>query len=109
MIFDNGRARQYSRVVEVDPRTDKIVWQYQPDNPRSFFSDSRGAAQRLPNGNTLITESDRARAFEVTADGNTVWTFRNPLRNSRRQSATIVRMEYYERDYVAPIIAAHSH
>ena len=34
--------------------------------------------QRLPNGNTLITESDRGYVFEVTPQKETVWRFANP-------------------------------
>ena len=106
MIFDNGKGRRYSRVVEVDPRTNEVAWHYQADNRHDFFSQSRGGTQRLPNGNTLITESDRARAFEVTPGGEVVWTFLNPLRDERGRHATIVRMEYYETDYVDRIVAA---
>jgi hypothetical protein len=34
----------------------------------------------LANGNTLITESDNGRAFEVTDDGQVVWEFHNQHR-----------------------------
>ena len=47
LIFDNGKLKERSRVIEVDPRLEKIVWQYEGDPPGSFFSPSRGAAQRL--------------------------------------------------------------
>jgi hypothetical protein len=43
-----------------------------------------GAATRLPNGNTLATESDRGRAIEVTPDGDTVWEYLNPKRAGDR-------------------------
>ena len=33
--------------------------------------------QRLPNGNTLITEADTGRVFEVTRKGEVVWEFGN--------------------------------
>lgn len=36
-----------------------------------------GGAQRLENGNTLITESDNGRAFEVTRAGEIVWDYYN--------------------------------
>ena len=39
-----------------------------------------GAATRLENGNTLITESDGGRAVEVTPSGETIWEFYNPHR-----------------------------
>jgi outer membrane protein assembly factor BamB len=75
LVFDNGPRRGYSRVVEIDPRTGKTVWEYAANPRESFFSRIRGGCQRLPNGNTLITESDKARAFEVTPDGKVVWEF----------------------------------
>ncbi|MCY4294016.1 MAG: aryl-sulfate sulfotransferase, partial [Acidimicrobiaceae bacterium] len=37
------------------------------------------SAQRLPNGNTLITEGNHARISEVTPDGTVVWHYSNPL------------------------------
>ena len=100
LIFDNGFHRKYSRVVELNPVTRKIEWEYKGNPPESFFSQSRGSAQRLPNGNTLIAESDKGHVIEITYDGKIVWEFYNPeqkdftkafiLRNKRR--ATIYRM-----------------
>lgn len=78
LIFDNGVSRDYSRIVEIDPRTGEIVWEYKADPPQEFYSVSRGACQRLPNGNTLITESDKGRVFEIAPGGDTVWEFYNP-------------------------------
>jgi len=59
-----------------------------------FYSESCGTAQRLPNGNTLITESDGGRAFELTADGQLVWEFYNPHRAGEQQEfiATLFEM-----------------
>ncbi len=88
LVFDNGVER--SRVIELDPESLQIVWQYRHDD---FFSDQGGSAQRLPNGNTLITETGRGRAFEVTPDGDIVWEFRNPDYDSTsRLRGTIWRM-----------------
>jgi hypothetical protein len=78
LIFDNGVRRGYTRVIEVNPLTGAIEWQYIGDPPESFYSETRGSAQRLPNGNTLICESDRSRVFEVTRDGEIVWQWHNP-------------------------------
>ena len=80
LIFDNGRLRRWSRVVEVDPASGAIVWQYRAEPRESFFSFSRGGAQRLPNGDTLITESDAGRVLEVTPAGEVVWELLAPLR-----------------------------
>jgi hypothetical protein len=84
LIFDNGTHRlddsmPYSRVIEVDPTTNEIVWKYQDSPAWNFFSPRMGNAQRLPNGNTLITESSFGRMFEVTREGETVWEYVNPF------------------------------
>jgi hypothetical protein len=95
LIFDNGSRRGWSRVLELDPATRKIVWEYRADPPQSFFSASRGSAQRLPNGNTLITDSVRGRVFEVTHAGKIVWEFFETYtrwRDLRLERATIYRM-----------------
>jgi hypothetical protein len=77
----------------VDPQKDEIVWTYSDDPPDHFFSYNRGSSQRLPNGNTLITESDRGRVFEVTPEGTVVWEFFNPETNLDKDlRAAIYRM-----------------
>jgi len=89
LLFDNGWHRlvregdteeiaeeEYSRVIEVDPNTNKVVWDYH-DRPGYFYSTCCGGAQRLPNGNTLITESIKGRFFEVTPDKEIVWEYIN--------------------------------
>ena len=65
--------RKYSRVVEVDPATGQIVWQYHAPIKSEFFSPTKGSAQRLANGNTLICNADHGQAFEVTREGEVVW------------------------------------
>jgi hypothetical protein len=82
-LFDNGERR--SRVLEIDPISGEIVWQYLGDEERPFFPAECGAAQRLPNGSTLITESEGGRAFEITRDGETVWEFINPFRTGAEE------------------------
>ncbi len=94
LIFDNGADRGYSRVLEIDPRTKEIVWEYKADPPTRFFTKGRGSNQRLPNGNTLICESERGRAFEVTPEGEIVWEFWNPelVGSARRRIYRIMRL-----------------
>jgi uncharacterized protein (UPF0248 family) len=84
LIFDNGVHRPddsmpYSRVIEVDPKTNEIAWKYQDSPAWNFFSPRMGGAQRLPNGNTLIAESSYGRIFEVTKEGDVVWEYVNPF------------------------------
>ena len=78
MIFDNRGYGGFSRVVEFDPVTLDIVWDYHGEDPRDFYSRECGSNQRLANGNTLITESDGGRAFEVERDMTIVWEYVNP-------------------------------
>ena len=83
LIFDNGMHRcdhpaTFSRVIEVDPRTSEIVWQYMDQSMFNFFSPYISGAQRLANGNTLICEGCQGRIFEVTTAGEVVWEYVNP-------------------------------
>ena len=51
-----------------------VVWSY--GNPRAgFFSPIVSGAQRLPNGNTLISCGTQKRVIEVTPDKQIVWEF----------------------------------
>ena len=69
---------QRSQVMEFDPLTQQVTWSYGRAASTGMFSALFGASQRLPNGNTLITESDDGRAIEVAPDGQIVWEFNNP-------------------------------
>ena len=89
LLFDNGMHRKdgslicYSRAVELNPRTNKVVWEYKGDPPQGFYSSLISNCQRLPNGNTLICEGMKGRIFEVTIDGEIVWEYINPFHSSR--------------------------
>jgi len=94
LVFDNGQqsgpgdtnvprrrreTRDYSRVIEFNPVTLEIVWQYGAESgEENFFSHNVSAAQRLPNGNTLITDGPNGRPFEVTPNNEKVWEFIAP-------------------------------
>ena len=83
LIFDNGGHREnsslnYSRVIEVDVTTTEIVWEYIDKSILNFFSPFVSSAQRLPNGNTFISEGNFGRLFEITTDGEIVWEYINP-------------------------------
>jgi hypothetical protein len=83
LLFDNyGHygAGGISRVIEFDPRSLGIAWEYTGDDGHPFYSGVRSAQQRLANGNTLITESEGGRLFEVTPEGEIVWEYLNPVR-----------------------------
>lgn len=83
LIFDNGPHRldnslPFSRVIEVNPATKEIVWKYEEAIVSNFFSPRISNAQRLPNGNTLITDGWFGRLFEVTLQGDVVWEYVSP-------------------------------
>ena len=87
LVFDNGgysgyggadgyprHERWYSRVVEIDPRAMKKVWEYGPKvGVEKLFSPALGSAQRLPSGNTFISSGAEGRLLEVTQTGAVVW------------------------------------
>jgi hypothetical protein len=77
MVFNNRYHSEdrRSEVIELDPRTDEIVWRYSVEG---FFSDTAGVAQKLPNGNVLITSSRGGRLFEVNPAGEQVWQWQPP-------------------------------
>ena len=100
LLFDNGMSRGWSRAVELDPLTKKIVWEWKADPPESFFTMAKGSVQRLPNGNTLLAESDKGRAIEITPDGDVVWEFICPYRVGRYNRAAIVRVVHHSTDFV---------
>jgi hypothetical protein len=76
LVFDNReRFLGGSRLVAIDPVTRGVetIFEGTPEAP--FFSDAHGKADRLDNGNFLVTETDAGRVFEVTPDGAIAWSF----------------------------------
>ena len=107
LIFDNGRYRGWSRVIELDPINMDILWEYKSDN---FFTLSQGYAQRLANGNTLITESEKGHVFEVGREGEKVWEYYHPEIQNKDNSPDhpeswgsrqwIYRMLRYQKEFI---------
>jgi hypothetical protein len=54
----------YSRAIEINPATNEIVWKYQDYPSWNFFSPRMGIAQRLANGNTLLTSPPSAASLK---------------------------------------------
>jgi phage terminase large subunit-like protein len=59
------------QAIEIDPKTGKIVWQFAMPERRTWPVRD---ANRLPNGNTLITGA--TVIIEVTPQGQIVWALR---------------------------------
>jgi outer membrane protein assembly factor BamB len=92
LVFDNQGAAGFppiylnmfpgSRILEIDPTTEQILWQYDASCTGrpfwTFFSSFISSARRLPNGNTLICEGMNGRLFQVTTAGEIVWEYVNP-------------------------------
>lgn len=117
LVFDNGGSagygspnpgcptgvgyalRDYSRVLEFNPLTLEIVWQYPSADKRGFspmrylnlYSQFISSAQRLPNGNTLITEGGCGRFLEVTPSHEIVWEYISPYFSRKRQMNHVYR------------------
>lgn len=130
LVFDNGthhKARLLppglpggagggppsSRVVEVNPETNEIVWQYLGELVfgHEFFSSIISGAQRLPNGNTLITEGLTGRVFEVATVFNEgddenpyvntiVWDYLSPYDTNNSFGRALFRSYRYGPDDV---------
>ena len=106
LIFNNGIGRGYSTVDEIVPPVDAAgnysittgaafgpsaqTWTYTGTPAASFYSAEISGAQRLPNGNTLITEGVKGNLFEVTSAGEMVWRYINPVTTTpQAQGSTI--------------------
>jgi hypothetical protein len=102
-VFDNrrddsdGRVFGGSRVLDVDPATREIGVFYEGRSAGEFFANIMGEHQRLANGNGLIVESERGRVFEVTPDGEIVWTYIN--RWDQDKVATVYHATRYPDHY----------
>ena len=82
VLVDNGSppireimhtARTF--ILEVNPVTEHVEWIYREAAYLRFYVPFAGDVQRLPNGNTLITENFGNRIFEVTREGEIVWEY----------------------------------
>jgi outer membrane protein assembly factor BamB len=118
MVFDNGGSSGYgaptavspdggaiyqragSRILEINPTTLELVWSY--TGPR-FFSTNISGAQRLPNGNTLITEGAPGRLLEVTADRRVVWEYVYPVFSGPNASNGVYRGYRVPYDWIPQI------
>lgn len=85
VLLSNGRLLVnepgIGRVIEYDPTSKKIVWQFGAKIRGARLSEIDEhlfvrASQRLPNGNTLVVDS-QGQLIEVTAENEIVWKIRS--------------------------------
>ncbi len=70
----------YSRIVRLDPMTQKVIWQYQGTEKEPFYTSVQGEHQFQPNGDVLVTEAESGRIFEVDPhDNSIVWEWYNAV------------------------------
>jgi len=77
-VFDNQNigalaANPQSRILLIHAPSARVEVVYEGTPQQPFFTDIMGKHQWLPNGNLLITEARRGRAFEVNPEGVIVW------------------------------------
>ena len=95
----NNALRDYSRVLAFSPTTLEVVWQYTsreagflgPADGNKFYSALISSCQRLPNGNTLITEGVDGRLFEVTPKHEIVWEYISPYYGKLKNQNMVYR------------------
>lgn len=75
--FEDG-FRESSIIVQSFSDEQSTVY-YEGDEEHPFYTNIMGKHQSLPNGNMLITEATKGRAFEIDPDGNIVWEYLNIL------------------------------
>lgn len=81
LMFDNKRDPKIgSRLIEILPESGEVLWEFGQTEDQTFFSACCGTVYRLPNGNTLTSETGAGRALEITPEGEVVWEFINPHR-----------------------------
>jgi len=92
LLFDNAMyfndpKDAASQVIEYTFPGKDVVWKYEGDpDSGDFYSRFSSLADRLPNGNTLITVSDEGRAIEVTPEKKVAWEFQNPFHMSEEKA-----------------------
>jgi hypothetical protein len=87
-IFDNNNVASesegpQSRIVVVSAPHDQMQVMYSGSGEQPFYTAIMGKHQWLPNGNILITESLKGRAFEVDPEGKLVWEYFNVVDKGR--------------------------
>jgi hypothetical protein len=98
LLFNNGVGRpagMYSSIEEIEPPIQPdgsyllvpgeaygpaaSTWTYTTPTPTDLYAQVISGAQRMVNGDTLICDGPKGTFFEVTAGGEEVWRYVNPV------------------------------
>ncbi len=90
LIFDNGRYREESRIIELNPITKEIEYEYN----NNFFTKSQGYVQKIKNNTYLITQSEQGRILLIENEEIT-WEYINQEIQNKSNSN-------YEQNYGKP-------
>jgi hypothetical protein len=100
LVFSNRGDLRHggtSRVLEFNPFNLEILWEYPGNSGERLYTSIYGSQQRLPNGNTLISESNNGRLLEVTRDKEVVWEYRIPERKVDFRGNTVATVVFGQR------------
>ena len=111
LVFDNqGDIANPggSRVFEFNPETLGKAWEFPGKSGEMLYSSVKSSQQRLPNGNTLITETNNGRVLEVTGNNEIAWEFYIPERSEKNgdiftKVVEARRYSYAELEFIAPL------
>ena len=128
LVFNNGNElpgdeRGYSSVDEIIPPVDGYryrrpgdaayppanpAWTYAAQTPADFYAPYVSGAQRLPNGNTLITDGTAGTIFQATPDGKIAWKYKVPWHYHislwQNHESAPARLTHGTPDKLAPVI-----
>ncbi|MFD8023948.1 arylsulfotransferase family protein [Streptomyces lavendulae] len=99
LVFDNGRGAGRSRVLEIEPVTRTVVWQYEP----GLFCEMAGGCQRLADGTILISDAQAGRALIIDRDGRERWQ----VQVSTHATGARSRAEFYRFSAIPGTAARH--
>jgi len=101
LLFDNLGNGGDSRLVELEVVNGTVVSQWAPEDPAQLSTQFCGVAAPLVNGNVLVTETCRGRAFELSPAGALVWEYSSPRRvgPGGRYVAALFEVERLARDH----------
>ena len=127
LIFNNGLDRPttpFSLVQELDPAIDlngqyilnpseitqpaSSTWQYPTVADPSFYASNISGAYRLPANHLFVTHGPDGLLFETDANGNTIWSYMNPIsagtpfsQGDTPVNNRIFKAVWYAEDYAA--------
>lgn len=107
LIYDNAMYTFFSRALEVDIKTNEVVWESEDAfgiegyvRGRVHFSPFISGSDRMPNGNTVICCGGNGVVFEVTEEKEMVWQWVRPVPNLRSEVHWgVFRAHRYVPDY----------